>query len=56
MKTELDLLRSDLKFQLDTPDELDWDYFLETAHRAKMAADKERRNMTFDSKQESKVN
>ena len=44
--TELDALRSDLQFQLQTPDELDWDYFLETAVKAKYAADKEGRNFT----------
>lgn len=40
----LDNLRSDLKYQLGMPHELDWDYFLETAIRAKIAADKEGRN------------
>lgn len=43
--TELDLLRADLKHQLSMPDEIDWDYFLETAIRAKNAADAEGRNM-----------
>ena len=46
-KTELDLLRIDLEHQLGIPDELDWDYFLETAKRAKVAADAEGRNMTL---------
>ena len=32
---QLDVLREDLKFQLDTPDDLDWDYFLETASTAR---------------------
>ena len=45
-KTELDLLRADLVHQLSIPDELDWDYFLETAQRAKDQADKEERNFT----------
>ena len=43
--TELDLLRKDLLHQLGIPDELDWDYFLETAMKAKAAADVENRNM-----------
>jgi len=46
--TELDDLRSDLVHQLGIPDELDWDYFLETAQRAKVAADQENRNMNID--------
>jgi hypothetical protein len=45
--TELDKLRIDLLFQLKTPDEIDWDYFLETSQRAKKAADSEDRNMTY---------
>ncbi len=45
IETELDDLRADLFHQLGIPDELDWDYFLETAQRAKAAADKEKRNM-----------
>lgn len=44
--TELDRIRADLTHQLKISDELDWDYFLETARRAKVAADKEGRNMT----------
>lgn len=43
--TELDLIRQDLMHQLKIPDDLDWDYFLETAIRAKEAADVEDRNM-----------
>jgi hypothetical protein len=43
--TELDLIRKDLVHQLNIPDELDWDYFLETAIKAKRAADDEGRNM-----------
>lgn len=43
-KTVLDILRSDLKFQLETPEELDLDYFLETALLAKKQSDKEERN------------
>jgi hypothetical protein len=43
--SDLDLLRKDLVHQLSIPDELDWDYFLETAQRAKAAADNEGRNM-----------
>ncbi len=43
--TELDLIRKDLVHQLGIPDELDWDYFLETAIKAKVAADVENRNM-----------
>ena len=46
--TELDKLRSDLKHQLGTIDELDWDYFLETAIRAKKQADIEDRNFSYD--------
>lgn len=45
MDTNLDLIRKDLIHQLGIPDELDWDYFLETARRAKKAADTEERNM-----------
>ena len=45
-QTPLDMLRADLLHQLNIPDELDWDYFLETAQRAKDAADKEGRNTT----------
>lgn len=45
-QTPLDLLRADLLHQLSIPDELDWDYFLETAQRAKAAADNEDRNAT----------
>jgi len=48
--SELDLLRSDLLHQLRTPEELDWDYFLETAQRAKEVADEEGRNMTQQDK------
>lgn len=43
--TELDWIRKDLVHQLNIPDELDWDYFLETAIKAKAAADDEDRNM-----------
>ena len=43
--TELDLIRKDLVHQLKIPDELDWDYFLETTIKAKRAADDEGRNM-----------
>jgi len=46
--TKLDNLRSDLKHQLSIPDELDWDYFLETTRKAKTSADNEGRNMTPD--------
>lgn len=41
----LDDYRDDLVFQLKTPDDLDWDYFLETAWKAKVQADRENRNM-----------
>ncbi|OEE38313.1 hypothetical protein A1QO_02730 [Vibrio genomosp. F10 str. ZF-129] len=44
----LDDLRSDLKHQLSIPDELDWTYFLKTASRAYVSAEKELRNMTFE--------
>lgn len=46
-KNEEDLfsLRQDLKFQLGTIDDLDWDYFLETAMRAKLLADEVGINM-----------
>ncbi len=46
--TELDLLRKDLVYQLYTADEIDWDYFVETANKAKYEADKEGRNMKED--------
>lgn len=48
--TRLDVLRSDLVFQLKTPDDLDWDYFVETAKMAREQANKEGRNMTPDKK------
>lgn len=38
-------LKEDLKFQLGTIDDLDWDYFLETAIKAKIEADKAQVNM-----------
>ncbi|AMJ98570.1 hypothetical protein AVL55_10540 [Alteromonas macleodii] len=41
----LDQIRADLKHQLSMPDELDWEYFLATAVRAKQKADLEKRNM-----------
>lgn len=44
--TELDLIREDLQYQLSCLDDLDWDYFLETAKRAQEAANKEKRNMS----------
>lgn len=37
----LDDIKKDLVFQLGTIDDLDWDYFLETAIRAKLQADRE---------------
>lgn len=37
----LDDIKKDLVFQLGTIDDLDWDYFLETAVRAKLQADHE---------------
>ncbi len=46
--TTLDKLRDDLRHQLSIPDELDWDYFLHTANRAKVQADEELRNFTPD--------
>lgn len=46
MATELDRIRQDLKHQLSIPEELDWDYFLDTAKRAKAQADVELRNFT----------
>ena len=41
----LEELREDLRFQLDTSDEIDWDYFVETAKRAQSAANREGKNM-----------
>jgi hypothetical protein len=41
----VDDIRKDLIFQLETPEDLDWDYFLETAMRAKTQADMEMVNM-----------
>ncbi len=38
-------LRADLKHQLAIPDELDWSYFLETAARTLVEADKTAKNM-----------
>ena len=40
----LDDIRKDLIFQLGVCGDLDWDYFLETAIKAKGAADLEKRN------------
>lgn len=36
----LDTLRADLAFQLQSPEDLDWDYFLETAVKAKVVSDR----------------
>ena len=47
-QTNLDLLRKDLIHQLNIPEELDWDYFLETAVRAQKQANIEKRNFTED--------
>lgn len=46
-KAEADLssLRKDLKFQLGTIDDLDWDYFLELTLKAKFSADSSNINM-----------
>jgi hypothetical protein len=44
-ESKLDLLRADLVHQLQMPDDLDWDYFVETAERARNAANTEKRNM-----------
>ena len=41
----LDKLRQDLRHQLEIPDDIDWDYFLDTAKRALIVANKEGRNM-----------
>lgn len=43
----LDELRADLTHQLKIPDELDWSYFLETAARAVVQAERTSRNMKF---------
>ena len=45
MDTMLDKLRQDLRHQLEIPDDIDWDYFLDTAKRALIVANKEGRNM-----------
>ena len=42
----LDDLRDDLIHQLGIPGDLDWDYFVETALKARYAANREDRNMT----------
>jgi hypothetical protein len=48
----LDDIKKDLVFQLGSIDDLDWDYFLETAVRAKLQADHEGINKPeFDQKQ-----
>lgn len=47
---DLDQIRADLKHQLSIPDEIDWDYFLETTIRAKIKADATNKNMTLDKK------
>lgn len=49
----LDELRSDLIHQLKIPDELDWSYFLNTASRALVLADRTARNMKFS--EEAKI-
>lgn len=41
----LDILRKDLVLQLETPEDLDWDYFLETALKARFIADNANVNM-----------
>jgi hypothetical protein len=47
-KFSADEIRADLVHQLGASDKLDWDYFLETAVRAKITADAECINMTED--------
>lgn len=44
----LESIKGDLKYQLATSNDLDWDYFLETAIRAKQQADLEHIDMVFD--------
>lgn len=44
-KTTVNDYRKDLEFQLKTPDNIDWDYFLEVAIKAKVEADKLGENM-----------
>lgn len=53
--SELDLLRLDIEHQLKTPNEFDWDYLLETVKEAKLAADREDRNMTTECRLEKLV-
>jgi hypothetical protein len=48
MKTELDLLRKNLTHQLGIPDNIDWDYFVETAIKAKNQSNIENRNKTLE--------
>jgi hypothetical protein len=42
----VDQIRQDLRFQLDAADELDWNYFVETAIRARHKANLENVNFT----------
>lgn len=51
---DLDALRSDLIHQLKIPDEIDWDYFLETALRARSRAEIEGRNFNLSRVEDEK--
>lgn len=42
----LDQLREDLKHQLNTPDDIDWSYFMDTAWKAFDEAEATSRNMS----------
>lgn len=43
----LGALRQDVKFQLDTPEDLDWDYLLKTVAKGKLLSDSLHSNFTF---------
>ena len=46
----VDDIRSDLKFQLATSGEIDWDYFVETALRGQAEANRIGANMNWENK------
>lgn len=52
--TTVDDYRKDLKFQLETPDEIDWDYFVETAIAAQKQANKEHVNMNWENNERTR--
>ena len=53
MEPTLTEFREDLIHQLNTSDDIDWDYFLETTNRAKSLADQLGLNKKFNQNNES---